>query len=287
MHTTIIAEAGINAGNDFDKLLHMATVARSANADFLKIQKRVPRVSVPKHMWDVPKKTPWGETLPYIEYKEAMELSVDQLQQLDKHCKNIGLQWSASVWDIESLHLMVDYFQLPWIKLPSAHATNHKLIIECAEWAYQQDRPLIISLGMTTPDEIHTTYYLVRDILKEKTDDLLVLMWCHSSYPAPISEINLSCIQTLKNKYGCKVGYSSHETTIITKCAAIYLGAEYLEAHFTLDRDAGGTDDFCSVTTWGLHKWVDGVRKLEQALGDGILRMYESELPCRKKLRGK
>lgn len=282
----IIAEAGINSGNDFNKLLHMATVARSAEADYLKIQKRVPRISVPKHMWNVPKKTPWGPTMPYIEYKEAMELSEAQLIDLNDHCDMLGLSWSASVWDIESLEYMTTNFELPWIKIPSAHATNKELVQACAEWSRQNSCLLIISVGMTTADEIAECYKNAQDVLGEKTNDLLMLMWCHSSYPAPVSEINLSCLQTLKQSFGCQIGYSSHETTLITCCAAIYLGATSLEKHFTLDRNAGGTDDWASVTTWGLHKWVDGIRQLEKAYGDGIPRVYESELPNRKKLRG-
>lgn len=288
LNTKIIAEAGINAANDFNKLLQMATVAKAAKANAIKIQKREPRVSIPKHMWNVPKKTPWGPTMPYIEYKEALEFSIDQCHEFDRWCKTLDIEWSTSVWDTQSLAMMTNEFDLPWLKIPSAHATNEGLIRACADWSCQIGRPLYISVGMTTEEEIDECWAWIVDTMgsKEEAQHWITLMHCHSSYPAPINEINLSCIPYIKKKYGCHVGYSSHENFLVTKCAAIYLGANLLEAHFTLDREGGGTDDQASLSSWGLAKWIDGVRKLEEAYGDGKIRVYDSELPNRKKLRG-
>ena len=112
------------------------------------------------------------------------------------------------------------------------------------------------------------------------------ILHCNSSYPAPIEELNLSCIKTLKDRYGCEVGYSGHEFRLGTTVAAVYLGATILERHITLDRTMWGTDHLSSVEPQGLIKLVRGVRELEKAYGDGIKTVYESELIARKKLRG-
>jgi N-acetylneuraminate synthase len=112
------------------------------------------------------------------------------------------------------------------------------------------------------------------------------ILHCNSTYPAPIEELNLSVIKTLKEKYGCEVGYSGHEFRLGTTVASVYLGASIIERHITLDRTMWGTDHMSSVEPQGLIKLVKGIRELEQAYGDGIIKITESQKPIRSKLRG-
>ena len=112
------------------------------------------------------------------------------------------------------------------------------------------------------------------------------MLHCNSSYPAPLEDLNLKCIQTLKKRYKCEVGYSGHEFRLGTSVAAVYLGATYVERHITLDRTMWGSDHMSSVEPQGLIKMVRGIRELEVALGDGVKRVTKGELAPRKKLRG-
>ena len=111
------------------------------------------------------------------------------------------------------------------------------------------------------------------------------LLHCNSVYPAPIEDLNLKCIQTLKDRYDCEVGYSGHEFGLTTTIASICMGASIIERHITLDRTMWGTDQMCSVEPQGLIKLVRGVRELEQAIGDGMKVVTEKEKPIREKLR--
>ena len=112
------------------------------------------------------------------------------------------------------------------------------------------------------------------------------LLHCNSTYPAPLEDLNLKCIQTLKERYNCEVGYSGHEFRLGTTVASVYLGATIIERHITLDRTMWGSDHLASVEPQGLIKLVKGIRELELALGDGQKRVTDGELPVRKKLRG-
>ena len=123
-------------------------------------------------------------------------------------------------------------------------------------------------------------------VLKDNQLNDIAVLHCNSSYPAPIEELNLSCIKTLKEKYGCEVGYSGHEFRLGTSVATVLMGATIVERHITLDRTMWGSDHMASVEPQGLIKLVRGVRELEAALGDGVIGVTEGEKPVRKKLRG-
>jgi N-acetylneuraminate synthase len=133
---------------------------------------------------------------------------------------------------------------------------------------------------MSTEEEISHAV----NILQKSND--FALLHCNSTYPAPINELNLSAIQTLKEKYNCEVGYSGHEFRLGTTVASIYLGATIIERHITLDRTMWGTDHMSSVEPQGLIKLVKGIRELEEAYGDGVVRVTDSQIPVRNKLRG-
>jgi len=273
--TYIIAEIGINHNGDLNIAKRLIDIAALSGCDAVKFQKRNPAVCVPEHQKNVMRDTPWG-TMTYLDYKYRVEFGKAEYDEIDRYCAEKGILWSASPWDMDSLQFLKQY-DLPFIKLPSAMLTNNELVEACAQYS----KKLILSTGMSTEEEIDTAITLIR-----KHTENFAILHCNSTYPAPIAELNLSTIATLKNKYKCEVGYSGHEFRIGTTVAAVYLGATILERHITLDRTMWGTDHLSSVEPQGLIKLVKGVRELEEAYGDGIIQVTESEKPIRTKLRG-
>jgi len=271
--THIIAEIGINHNGSLEIAKQLIDIATVSGCDSVKFQKRNPDVCVPEHQKSVMRDTPWGP-MTYLEYKYKVEFGKDEYDKIDAYCKEKKIQWTASPWDLDSLNFLVSY-DVPYIKMPSAMLTNHELL----QAAVDTGKRIIISTGMSTLEEIDAAV----EILKG-TD--FALLHCNSTYPAPLDELNLSCIQKLKDRYGCEVGYSGHEFRLGTTVASVYLGATILERHITLDRTMWGSDHMSSVEPQGLIKLVKGVRELEMAFGDGIKRVTEGEKPIRKKLRG-
>lgn len=272
--TYIIAEIGINHNGSIDIAKKLIDIASVAGCDAVKFQKRNPDVCVPEHQKNVMRDTPWGK-MTYLEYKYKVEFGKKEYDEIDSYCKQKGIAWSASPWDLDSLHFLNQY-DIPFIKIPSAMLTNDELLKESAKTG----KKIILSVGMSTEEEIDHAVSMLKDA-KE-----FAILHCNSTYPAPIEELNLSVIQTLKQKYGCEVGYSGHEFRLGTTVASVYLGASIIERHITLDRTMWGTDHMSSVEPQGLIKLVKGIRELEQSYGDGQIRITESQIPVREKLRG-
>ena len=273
--TYIIAEIGINHNGCLDNAKKLIDVAVLAGCDAVKFQKRNPDVCVPEHQKSVMRETPWG-TMTYLDYKYKVEFEKEEYDEIDEYCKTKGIAWSASPWDLDSLDFL-DQYDLPFLKMPSAMMTNEPLMRAAAKTG----KKVIFSAGMSTLEETDKAVEWMREEGAE-----FALLHCNSAYPAPIEDLNLSCIQTLKDRYNCEVGYSGHEFRIGTTVASIYLGATILERHITLDRQMWGSDHLSSVEPQGLIKLVRGVRELELAHGDGVKRVTDGELPFRKKLRG-
>jgi N-acetylneuraminate synthase len=272
--TYIIAEIGINHNGNLDVAKKLIDIAAVAGCDAVKFQKRNPDVCVPEHQKNVMRDTPWG-TMTYLEYKYKVEFGKTEYDEIDSYCKEKGIAWSASPWDLDSLNFLNQY-DIPFIKIPSAMLTNHELL----KSARDTGKKIILSVGMSTEEEIDDAV----EILKGSKD--FAILHCNSTYPAPIEELNLSAIKTLQEKYNCEVGYSGHEFRLGTTVAAVYLGASIIERHITLDRTMWGTDHMSSVEPQGLIKLVKGIRELEQAYGDGTIKITESQKPIRSKLRG-
>ncbi len=273
--TYIIAEIGINHNGSLDVAKKLIDVASVAGCDAVKFQKRNPDVCVPEHQKGVMRDTPWG-TMTYLDYKYKVEFEKEEYDEIDRYCKAQNIEWSASPWDLDSLKFLEQY-DLPFIKMPSAMMTNENLMRAAA----RTGKRVIFSAGMSTLEETDKAV----EWMKEESADF-ALLHCNSAYPAPLEDLNLSCIKTLRDRYGCEVGYSGHEFRLGTTVAAVYLGASILERHITLDRTMWGSDHLASVEPQGLIKLVRGVRELEVAYGDGVKRVTEGELPSRKKLRG-
>ena len=260
----------------------MIDIAAAAGCDAVKFQKRNPDVCVPEAQKSKPRS--WqGEDMTYLEYKYKVEFGKEEYDEIDRYCKQQGIAWSASPWDMDSVEFLQQY-NLPFIKLPSASLTDDELLTACVE----RFPKVIFSTGMSTEEEIDhavDTLRIAQSFYNKK--EPIGLLHCNSTYPAPVDELNLSAIQTLANKYpDFEIGYSGHEFRLGTSVAAVYLGASIIERHITLDRTMEGSDHMASVEPQGLFKLVSGIRELEAAYGDGIIQVTESEKPVREKLRG-
>ena len=280
--TYVIAEIGINHQGNLNIAKRLIDIAAVAGCDAVKFQKRNPDVAVPEAQKNKPRR--WqGKDMTYLEYKYKVEFGKEQYDEIDRYCKQQGIQWSASPWDLDSIEFLSQY-DIPFIKLPSAMLTNSELLDECV----MRFPKVIFSTGMSTEEEIDEAVRVLRDAkVAYGKSDSIGLLHCNSTYPAPIEELNLSAIKTLAEKYpDFEIGYSGHEFRLGTSVAAVYLGASIIERHITLDRTMEGSDHMASLEPQGLLKLVSGIRELESAYGDGVIRVTESEKPVREKLRG-
>jgi len=205
--------------------------------------------------------------------KRALEFGLDDYRDIDAYCKAVKIPWFFSCWDEASVDF-AEQFDLPCYKIASASLTDDKLL----KHTRATGKPIILSTGMSTLEEIdHAVEVLGKD-------DLLLLHAC-STYPASYEELNLRAIPTLQERYGVPVGYSGHETGIPSSVAAVVLGACCVERHITMDRAMWGSDQAASLEPNGISRLVRDIRLIEQSLGDGVKRVYESEHPIIKKLR--
>ena len=280
--TYIIGEIGINHNGSLKKAKRLIDIAAAAGCDAVKFQKRNPDVCVPEAQKSKPRSTPWGE-MTYLEYKWKLEFGQEEYDEIDRYCKQQGIAWSASPWDMESLKFLEQY-DIPFIKIASATLTDDEIL----EAAIATGKRVIISTGMSTEEEIdHAIKVLQEAAKKYNNTNKIGVLHCNSTYPAPVDELNLSAIKTLTEKYpNVEVGYSGHEFRLGTSVAAVYLGASIVERHITLDRTDYGSDQMSSVEPQGLFKLVSGIRELEAAYGDGIISVTDSELEPRRRLRG-
>ncbi len=272
----IIAEIGINHNGSLEIAKQLIDIAKVAGCDVVKFQKRNPDVCVPEHQKTIMRDTPWGR-MSYLDYKYKVEFDKSDYDVIDAYCKSKKIRWSASPWDIDSLNFLNEY-NIPFIKIPSALLTDLKLIKESAK----SNEELIISTGMSTLEEVDSAVQTIKNV---NNNCQYSILHCNSSYPAPIEDLNLKCINTLQARYQCRVGYSGHEFGLTTTIASICMGATIIERHITLNRTMWGTDQMCSVEPQGLIKLVRGIKELNMALGDGEKRVTDNEIEIRKKLR--
>lgn len=268
----IIAEIGINHNGSMEKCKKMIMLAKVAGCEYVKIQKRNPDVCVPEHQKTKPKSTPWGE-MTYLEYKYKIEFNEDQIKELCDYSKEIGIEFFASVWDIDSAKLMSKYTRIA--KLGSASIIDHEL---CKITRELFDF-VIISTGMSTEEEIEIA-------VKHANPD--VIMHTNSTYPCPVEELNLNYITWLKQKYPNKeIGYSGHEYGLVTTFAATAIGATWIERHITMDREAWGSDQKSSISPSSVFKLVKGIRDIEKSIQytPGPRKQFEGENSKRNSLR--
>ena len=268
----IIAEIGINHNGDVEIAKRLMSLAKNAGCNAVKFQKRTPAICVPNEQKDILRETPWG-LITYYEYKVRIEFEEIEFHQINEFAKELGIVWTASPWDVPSLHFL-ENFKVPFYKVPSACVTD----LELLKSINATQKPTILSTGMSSMSEIERAVNTLNDVP-------LAIAQATSTYPCEPEEINLRAISMFAEKFNVPVGYSGHERGIQATIAAVALGATFIERHITLDRSMWGTDHAASLEPGGLKKLVRDVRITEKALGDGIKRVYESELPIRSKLR--
>ena len=270
----ITGEIGINHNGDLDIAKRLIDIASNAGCNAVKFQKRTIYKVYSKEILDSPRDSPWGTTT--REQKIGLEFEKKEYDEINKYCAEKNIEWYASSWDIDS-QMFLRQYDLKHNKIASAMLTHKKLLDVIAE----EKKYTFISTGMSTIDEIRTAVNIFK-----KYDCPFELQHSNSSYPMKDDEANLKCIQTLKDEFGCNVGYSGHESSgyLISVCAGV-LGATSIERHITLDRTMYGSDQAASLEPKGLERLVRDVRNIETVLGDGKKRIWESELPVMKKLR--
>jgi sialic acid synthase SpsE len=268
----VIGEIGINHNGDLDIAKRLIDAAVAAGCDAVKFQKRTPEICVPEEQKHVERDTPWGR-LPYIEYKKKIEFGQDEYEVIDHYCRAQGIQWFASCWDRTAVNF-IEQFEPVCYKIASASLTDDALL----EQIRSTGRPIVLSSGMSTMDEIRHAVGLLNQ-------DKLLLAHSTSAYPCKPKELNLRVIETLREEFSVPVGYSGHEVGLQTTLAAVTIGATFVERHITLDRAMWGTDQAASIEPQGLSRLVRDIRVIETALGDGVKRVYQSEMPARNKLR--
>ena len=269
----IIAEIGINHNGDLDIARKMIEAAVHSGADAVKFQKRTPEVCTPLEQQKQMRETPWGY-ITYLDYRYKVEFGLEQYREIDRICKNLGIDWMVSVWDEPSVDFM-EQFETPAYKVPSASLTDKALL----KYARKTGKPLIISTGMSTMSEI------TRGVDAVGLDNLII-MHCTSAYPCEPEELNLRMIETLRHEFpNNPIGYSGHEVGLVPSAVAVALGACVVERHFTLDRAMWGGDQAASVEPGGFEKLVKYIRVTEAGMGDGVKKVYASELNSLKKLR--
>jgi N-acetylneuraminate synthase len=269
----VIAEIGINHNGSIELAKRLIAGAARAGADAVKFQKRTPHLCVPAAQWSAMRQTPWG-LMKYIDYRRRLELSREDYAEIDRTCRQIGIMWFASCWDEDAVDFM-GAFDPPCYKVASACLTDRTLLAHTRATG----KPLIISTGMSTMHEIH-------DAVRAAGSTRLLIAHSTSAYPCPPEQLNLRMIETLRQEYpGHPIGYSGHEVGLAPTWAAVALGATFVERHITLDRAMWGSDQAASVELPGFERLVANIRDIELARGDGVKRIYDSEIEPRRRLR--
>jgi len=272
----MIAEIGLNHNGDLQIAKKLIDAIFATNWNCAKFQKRTPEICVPVNQRNVMRDTPWGK-MTYLEYRYKVEFEKEQYDYIDRYCREKPIAWAASVWDLKSLEFILGY-DVPFIKIPSAKLTEHECLLE----ASKSGKPVILSTGMSTVEEIDAAV----EILEKNAGGNYVLMHTNSAYPAPHEELNLRVISFLKERYKCVVGYSGHEDDLEPSVIAVSLGASFIERHVTLSHSMWGSDHFASLEVHGMDLLLKRIRDINVILGDGIKRVTEKETEVRNKLRG-
>lgn len=274
MGVLVIAEIGINHNGSLDLAKKLIDKAKEAGADAVKFQKRtIEAVYTPEELAQ-PRESPFGTT--NGDLKRALEFGLEAFSTLNAYCLSKDLDWSASCWDQAAVEFIAQ-FNPPWLKIPSALITNTKLLDAYAKTGI----PLYLSTGMSSAEEVDKA---MGRLLFHGCE--VTLMHCHSAYPSPLDELNLACIYWFKERYpGVRIGYSSHTISPWPCLMAVVCGAEVVEFHLTLDRASWGSDQAASLEPLAAKKLIEEIRTWERCKGDGIKRVYDSELPAKKKLR--
>jgi N-acetylneuraminate synthase len=269
----VVAEIGINHNGSLETAKKLIDIAVKCGANAVKFQKRTVEVVYTPEELVRPRKNVFGST--NGDLKRGLEFGLEQYTEIDKYCKEKGIHWMASCWDEESVDF-IEQFNPPAYKIASASLTDDDLLRHHRKYG----RPIILSTGMSSMEEIEHAVEVLG------LDNLII---CHSTstYPAKLEELNLKMVQTLLDKFPVPIGYSGHEVALAPSFAAGVLGAQLIERHLTIDRSMWGSDQAASMEPRAFESLINYLRSLEVTLGDGVKKVYSSEIPIREKLRRK
>jgi len=268
----VIAEIGINHNGSENHARKLIDQAHRSGCHAVKFQKRNPDLCVPEDQKNKIRETPWGE-MTYLEYKWKIEFSVEQYQNLRDYAKMLGMDFIVSCWDEQSVDDIELNVEVDYHKVASALATDISFLKKLAATG----KPTILSTGMCTPEQVDAAVVALGDSLK-------YILACTSTYPSAVDELNLKYIHTLKDKYPhIKAGFSNHHSGFVACLGATALGSECVEFHITDSRIQFGTDQAASIEH--SEELVRQINFLTRMLGDGVKKVYDSEIPIMKKLR--
>lgn len=274
MSVFITAEVGINHNGDLQLAKRLIDAATVAGCDAVKFQKRTVDKVYTKEYLDSPRQSPWGDT--QRAQKEGLEFGEEEYDEIDRYCREKGIEWFASAWDVDSQKFLRKY-NCCYNKVASAMLTNDQLLQEIAS----EGKYTFIATGMSTLDEISHAVEIF-----EKAGCLYELMHCNSTYPMPAEDANLKLIRALSDIYKCKVGYSGHEEGTLVSICAVAAGATSIERHITLDKAMYGSDQKASIEPYELCRLVKDIRDVEKSMGTGEKILTTAEQDVKKKLRG-
>jgi len=273
MSLFLVAEIGINHNGDMSICKELIDVAADAGCDAVKFQKRDIEQVYTQEFLDSPRESTWGTT--QRDQKAGLEFDFDDYKEIERYCKEKGIEWFASAWDVNSQEFLRQ-FDCKYNKVASAMIVHDELLKKIAE----EGKHTFISTGMTTYEDIQKAIEIFN-----AAKCPFELMHTVSTYPMKDEDANLNMIKTLREKFKCDVGYSGHEVGLAVSYAAAALGITSLERHITLDRAMYGSDQSASIEPNGLRQLIGAVRKIEKAMGDGVKRVIDAEMPIAKKLR--
>lgn len=279
--TFIIAEAGVNHNGSLDLALQLVDIAANAGADAVKFQTfsadKLTRRGAEKAVYQQ-KATGAGDQYDML---KALEMSTEMHERILDRCHERGIEFMSTAFDEDSFDYLVS-LGIKRVKVPSGEITNHPFLRHVAS----SGLPMILSTGMATLDEVREAAEVVREIdPTRKLGGSLIVLHCTSNYPAAPAEVNLLAMQTIGCELGVQVGYSDHTLGITISIAAVAMGAEVIEKHFTLDKALPGPDHGASLDPWELRAMVEAIRTVETARGNGVKAPTTSELPVRALVR--
>ena len=271
MHTYIIAEAGVNHNGQLDLALKLCDAAKEAGVDCIKFQtwKTENICTQSAAMAAYQKENIQTAAASQFEMLKRLELSYEHFEYIKSYCDKIGIDFLSTPDEEESLEFLMNRLHLPLVKIGSGEVTNIPYLRKIASYG----KPIILSTGMSNIAQVATAY----DTLVQAGAPSVVLLHCTTNYPCPMDEVNLRAMETLREAFKCHVGYSDHTMGIEVPVAAVAMGAEVIEKHFTLDRKMDGPDHKASLEPAELKQMVQSIRHIEQALGDGIKKPNKSE----------
>lgn len=300
--TYIIAEAGVNHNGSVDLAKKLALVAKQSGADAVKYQTFKAENLVTKNAAQAEYQVQnLGETTSQYDMLKKLELSFDEFVSVKQYCDEIGIEFLSTPFDLESVDFLINDLKISKVKIPSGELTNLPFVHEIA----LKQKPMIVSTGMATIDEIHETLaYIAYGLAGRKEINpssvklfyssneaktlihhFVTVLHCTTEYPAPFNELNLKAIEQFKEIFNIKVGFSDHSEGIAAPIAAVALGAEVIEKHFTLDKSMEGPDHVASLNPLQLQEMVKHIREIEQSLGSGYKQPSKVELSNRKVAR--